>query len=80
MEKFTREYAEKLATEQGSASLYDLYQVGFTEGYMKAIEETNATELLEALKNADKIFRLYHNETYDGSLIEQEITNLINRH
>lgn len=43
--KHTKEYAEKLYLKQ----LEDFKGVGFTEGYMKAIEETNVSELLEAL-------------------------------
>lgn len=55
MEKTSREYAEKLAKEIWSNSKADfsynsgLYY-GIIEGYMKAIEETNAKGLLEALE------------------------------
>mgnify|MGYP001256355781 CR=1 FL=1 len=51
MKKFTREYAEKLA-EGNLIQQPDLFNRRkiFSNGYMKAIEETNAPELLEALK------------------------------
>lgn len=66
MEKTSREYAEKLAKEYtqhdvenfDSQSLY----VGkskeeiYTDGYMKAVEETNAKGLLEACEIALRYF------------------------
>jgi hypothetical protein len=66
MEKFTREYAEKKAKnlypkfkgKDESFSLNEQIQrsggfiVGFREGWMSCLEETNATELLEACISA----------------------------
>jgi hypothetical protein len=54
MEKFTREYAEKLAQNDPSFR-YSYEEDCFAYGYMKAIEETNAPELLEALKTAHNL-------------------------
>ncbi len=46
--KHTREYARKLALESKSTS-DGATQLAYLDGYMKAIEETNVAELLEAL-------------------------------
>lgn len=60
MEKFTREYAIKTGSTHVSNHLdtevrmmHGHYTRMFADGYMKAIEETNAPELLEALKSKD---------------------------
>lgn len=57
MKKFTREYAEQIALHQWDKVGYTLedsphstYIQGVIFGYMIAIEETNAPELLEALR------------------------------
>ena len=55
MEKFTRKYAEKKASDyskgKSSASVFkEAHERDFTEGWMSCLEETNAPELLEALK------------------------------
>lgn len=52
--KFTRQYAAKLALQ--SEDVEDgATQLAFKAGYMKAIEETAAPELLEAAKFAIQI-------------------------
>lgn len=56
--KHTKEYAEKLAFEEYNETFNSRdfqiaqknSQSGFQRGYMKAIEETAAPEMLEALK------------------------------
>jgi len=53
MEKFTREYAEKVARRmkrKDHTTHTSEQRELIAKGYMKAIEETNAPELLEALK------------------------------
>ncbi len=59
MEKFTKEYAEKLAREHSDhlepGALRIISRLDFKEGYLKALEETNVKELYEAL---EKIKRL----------------------
>lgn len=49
--KHTREYARKLANEYVDGDHYDKFghSGSFLEGYMRAVKETNAKELLEAL-------------------------------
>jgi len=75
MEKFTREYAEKLA-ECNLIQQPDLFNRRkiFSNGYMKAIEETNAPELLEALKDmlarTERDYPVLYNSGYDH-LIEK---------
>lgn len=51
MEKHTKEYAEKLAEKyaEDENSCYNNDLNSFKNGYMKAIEETNVKELLDAL-------------------------------
>ena len=49
MEKFTREYAEKLA-QNNPQFRYSYEEDCFADGWMSCLEETNAPELLEALK------------------------------
>jgi hypothetical protein len=57
--KHTKEYAEKLAIQEfkenshGSRDLeiaIENSKIGFVKGYMKAIEDTEASNMLEALK------------------------------
>ena len=94
--KHTKEYAEKIAKNIypdgsywiGSAETARLYDYNladrtkFIEGYMKAIEETNVAELLQALKiivdfpNED----LEHYKTYGVtmSLNELQFNQIIN--
>lgn len=91
--KFTKEYAEKLAVIQyehinesfeNSTEMFPfndsiILQAGFEEGYMKAIEETAAPELLEAL-----IYLINDLERNDGDLINRntliiEAKNAINK-
>lgn len=50
--KHTKKYAEKLAATHTVCISETWSNASFTVGYMKAIEETNVKELLEALKLA----------------------------
>jgi hypothetical protein len=50
--KLTREYAEKMALKHNISLNGDL---PYIKGYMKAIEETNAKGLLEALCELEKV-------------------------
>ncbi len=52
--KLTREYAEKLAIKDFGLDTTGYLAAAFERGYMKAIEETNAKGLLEALKDLVK--------------------------
>jgi len=54
MQKFTREYAEKLYPSHYGMQIDPHFDIK-REAYMKAIEETNAPELLEALKTAHNL-------------------------
>lgn len=75
--KHTKEYAEKLAKEDAEYlpdyADKEFSIEKFTEGYMKAIEETAAPELLEALININNIL----NSAYQSSKVEEilDITN-----
>jgi hypothetical protein len=63
--KLTREYAEKLANEANENTAPLGTEFVFVNGYMKAIEETNAKGLLEAVQNAIKDLKRPHS---DGSI------------
>lgn len=51
--KHTKEYAEKMYLKQ----LNELKKTGFVDGYMKAIEENNVAELLEACNSFIELFQ-----------------------
>jgi len=82
MKKFTREYAEKLALQKfpkseywiGSGSSARLYDENLgdrkriEEGYLLAIEETNAPELLEALKYARRFVKDADTDYIDNAI------------
>jgi len=79
MEKFTREYVEKLAINKYGEPLNDnsiRRLEGFSDGYMKAIEETNVSELLEALV---KLSQLVKNAGHDLWLEHSGSINAINK-
>lgn len=92
--KLTKEYAEKLAIEMLKPNwghcfmddklfqepmFFKLEKEGIIEGYLKAIEETNAKELLEALQSTKQLnLHLYEIGTI-GHEVYNKITNAINK-
>ena len=87
--KTTKEYAVNLASDtfpiiEGFANISkDTVQEhkrnGFIEGYMKAIQETNAPELLEALIKAHDILDGYNKPSYTESFDRKQVINAINK-
>lgn len=75
--KHTKEYAEKLS-QQNIKQQPDLFKRRsmFIEGYIKAIEETAASELLDALIDAKKIL---DNSPIQFSHLNDKINNAINK-
>jgi hypothetical protein len=76
MEKFTREYAESKGDNyidelSGEGDFFTVNATSYANGYMKAIEETNATELLEALKMAHNLL--------PNSDFKRDLAELINK-
>jgi hypothetical protein len=76
MKKFTREYADNLATSDFDMPID--YQIPFVGGYMKAIEETNAPELLEVLNKIVNAMRKQGAKETSNDLFKQAI-NAINK-
>lgn len=86
--KHTKEYAKKLGIEkypviEGLQNIrQDIIQEkkrdGFIEGYMKAIEETSAPDLLEALIKADKLLRKRCLDT-DREMLDLELKSIISK-
>jgi len=75
--KFTNDYAEKLAKD--ISNVEDIYSIGsFKKGYMKAIEETNASELLEALIEANNLLKKRCLDT-DVEFLELNLETAINK-
>lgn len=54
--KHTKKYAEKLAQECKNIGNTKHMRMIFISGYMKAIEETAAPDMLEALKGLNHLF------------------------
>jgi hypothetical protein len=73
MEKFTREYAEKVLSNECvcDKSRDCVHQQMAVLGYMKAIEETNALELLDALK------AVFKSKTERGMIGAEEMSLVI---
>lgn len=71
--KHTKEYAEKMYLRQ----LDNYKEVGFVDGYMKAIEETAAPDLLDALINLKNAY-LNHCDKHSVRLI-LDIDSLIKK-
>lgn len=70
MEKTSEEYAGKMAADDKVIIFESIY----TKGYLKAVEETNAKGLLEALVKVKKwIEKGKPFETQMKEIIEQEI-------
>lgn len=66
--KHTKEYAEKMYLKQ----LIKSGEIGFTDGYMKAIEETNVKELLDALKTLKQAYITHCDKPSTRLIIEIE--------
>lgn len=75
--KHTKEYAEKLAMNLYYISKIENYEVnGYIAGYTKAIEETAAPEMLEALIEAQKELE-YHN--WQNTKTYNQVTSAITK-
>lgn len=76
-QKHTQEYVEKLAEHLYLIDVLESYETrAYIQGYMKAIEETAAPDLLEALIEAKKELE-YHN--WKGTYAYNKINNAINK-
>lgn len=73
--KHTKDYARKMAFEE-SKKEYVSSESSFIQGYMKSIEETAASELLDALIDAKKIL---DNSPIQFSHLNDKINNAINK-
>ena len=78
-----KEYYKDFGNYKGDGKYSDKY-VAWLEDQVqsykaKAIEKTNAPELLEALKKADKFLKLDLPDIYNGSLLQKQIINAINK-
>ncbi len=86
--KHTKEYAEQLAKEAFPESSFgsrdfeiaiENSKIGFKQGYMRAIEETAAPDLLEALNSLVKKYEFNLNQSQKKNIhLDEEYNKSIN--